>query len=112
MPKRKPPEPTGSHFGHPTYQNFRSGKPDDYRFVDTDEPLWPDAYFARKCPACGLRPTPEGHDPCLGTLPSVRYACCGHGLKPGYIMFVDGTVIRCQFATVERGDRCLQIRED
>jgi hypothetical protein len=100
--KRKRPEPTGYHFGHPTYQNFDSDLADDYRFVDTDEPLWPDAYFRRQCPACGLRPTPDGHDPCLGTLPGVRNACCGHGVVPGYIAFADGTVVRGAFTVVQR----------
>lgn len=31
------------------------------------------------CGYCGLTNTPEGHDGCLGTLPGVRNACCGHG---------------------------------
>ncbi len=25
-------------------------------------------------------PTPEGYDACLGKLPDVVYACCGHGI--------------------------------
>ena len=39
----------------------------------------------RPCPHCGLVAgpwTPDGEmapDPCLGWLPGVRYACCGHG---------------------------------
>lgn len=31
------------------------------------------------CGECGLRPTIEGHDACIGTLPNVMNACCGHG---------------------------------
>lgn len=32
------------------------------------------------CAKCGLPPTPEGHDGCLGTLPGpIMNACCGHG---------------------------------
>ncbi len=38
------------------------------------------------CAACGLPPTPDdrlqwysGVDPCLGLLPNVTQACCGHG---------------------------------
>lgn len=27
-------------------------------------------------------PTPDGHDACLGELPGVKYACCGHGVEP------------------------------
>jgi len=39
--------------------------------------IWADRF--RACPVCGLRPTPEKHDGCLGELPGVRFACCGHG---------------------------------
>ena len=35
----------------------------------------------RPCKKCGERPTPEGHDACLGTLLGVKFACCGHGNK-------------------------------
>jgi hypothetical protein len=55
------------------------------------------------CPACrrvyepGVEP-----DPCLGQLPGVRGACCGHGDPAGaYIGFESGTVIR-GFTKVER----------
>lgn len=49
----------------------------------------------RPCGHCGRPNTPEGHDACLGTLPGVRNACCGHGL-PGraYIQFQNGVVVR------------------
>ncbi len=33
----------------------------------------------RDCGFCGLTNTSEGHDGCLGTLPGVINACCGHG---------------------------------
>jgi hypothetical protein len=33
----------------------------------------------RACGHCGLPNGAEGHDACLGTLPGVRNACCGHG---------------------------------
>jgi len=36
----------------------------------------------RPCKHCGKHATEEGHDACLGTLPGVRSACCGHGV-PG-----------------------------
>lgn len=33
------------------------------------------------CGKCKLKPSPEGHDGCLGTLQDSRImnACCGHG---------------------------------
>ncbi len=35
---------------------------------------------SRACPRCARRPTAQGHDACLGHLPGVRSACCGHGV--------------------------------
>jgi hypothetical protein len=44
-------------------------------------------------------------DPCLGVLPGVLYACCGHGDKPfksGYIAFENGVTVRFEeLETVE-----------
>ena len=47
------------------------------------------------CKECGLERTKEGHDGCLGTLPGLMNACCGHG-KYGegvYVQFLDGKSI-------------------
>ena len=38
------------------------------------------ASIERSCVRCGNMPTSEGHDACLGELPGVEYACCGHGV--------------------------------
>jgi hypothetical protein len=46
------------------------------------------------CPKCGKLPTKEGHDACLGTLPGVIDACCGHGVREAYIIFENGVTIR------------------
>lgn len=40
-----------------------------------------------KCDALMLSGEP---DACLGTLPGVSAACCGHGVVQGYILFVNG----------------------
>ena len=62
-----------------------------------------DIYTAtRRCPACLKPRTIEGHDPCLGTLPGVKFACCGHGVHRGYISFTNGVIIRGKFNVVER----------
>ena len=45
------------------------------------------------CPKCGQLPTDEGHDACLGELPGVKFACCGHGVAIGYIIFGNGTKV-------------------
>lgn len=59
------------------------------------------ACFGNKpCDVCGLLRGKEGHDPCLGTLPGVEFACCGHGHKEGYIAFTNGRTIRGWFTSV------------
>src|SRR5690625_1632556 len=63
-------------------------------FSDTKEPTAL-TWKGRPCGYCGLRNTPEDHDGCLGTLPDVVNACCGHGeTKEAYIQFGDGRIIR------------------
>ena len=52
------------------------------------------------CQRCGKTKNPRrGPDPCLGYLPGVRFACCGHGrLKFAYVFMEDGRVLRGQTA--------------
>ena len=38
-----------------------------------------DGYEKDVCGHCNLKRTSEGHDGCIGTLPNVMNACCGHG---------------------------------
>ena len=49
---------------------------------------------ALPCGRCGKPPTKEGHDTCLGTLPEIWNACCGHGHDVPYIQFEDEEVFR------------------
>ena len=35
----------------------------------------------RKCGHCGKGQTEEGYDGCIGNLPAVKNACCGHGVE-------------------------------
>lgn len=49
-----------------------------------------DRHDGMPCKTCGALPTLEGHDGCLGILPGVKYACCGHGVCDGYILFENG----------------------
>lgn len=45
------------------------------------------------CPHCGKSTTAE-NDPCLGMLPGVVAACCGHGCREdAYILFANGVRI-------------------
>jgi hypothetical protein len=67
----------------------RAGKCWTYR--DNGEPI----DKRRPCARCGEATTKEGHDACLGTLPGIQSACCGHGeLEAAYIQFADGSSIR------------------
>ena len=44
----------------------------------------------RPCGHCEKEITIEGHDGCLGTLPGIRNACCGHGIiDDAYVQFQD-----------------------
>jgi hypothetical protein len=51
------------------------------------------------CVKCGKFPTKEGHDACLGTLPGVIDACCGHGVREAYIHFENGVTLRGSLVT-------------
>ena len=69
-------------------------------FEDTGEPT-EETWKARPCGHCGRHDTPEGHDACLGTLPGVMNACCGHGMeREAYVQFLDGTDIRGRSAVI------------
>lgn len=63
-------------------------------FTDTGEPTV-ETWERRPCGECGLSRTSEGHDGCLGTLPGVINACCGHGdADAAYVQFEDGMTVR------------------
>ena len=55
-----------------------------WRYADTGE-----VYdYERPCTLCRKLPTAEGHDACLGEIPGVLNACCGHGTAAdGYIHY-------------------------
>lgn len=49
----------------------------------------------RKCEYCRKDNTIEGHDACLGTLPGLMNACCGHGnVSEAFVQFLDGFCVR------------------
>ena len=58
---------------------YRDG---DWRYADTGGLC----LGLRPCKRCGRKPTPEGHDACIGTLDGVTSACCGHGVERGYVV--------------------------
>ena len=93
--------------GHKVYKDG-----DCWRYKDTNEkvegpwhtsgPLPP----GRPCGFCGKFADSEGRDDCLGELPNVTNACCGHspdgeGHEGAYIHFCDGKALRDQAALDE-----------
>jgi len=80
--------------GHLIHLNSKN----EWVYTDTGEPT-KDNWRDRPCGKCGHMPTAEGHDPCLGTLPGVINACCGHGdVRYAYVMFEDKSTLRYQDA--------------
>jgi len=65
--------------GWGTTWNPEKGK---WVYSDTQE----DLEKIRPCKRCGKHPTKEGHDACLGKIPGVMSACCGHGIYVGFVM--------------------------
>lgn len=56
----------------------------------------------RPCKKCGALFPLNTCDPCLGRLPGVNAACCGHGVQSqAYIRFTNGVVIG-NFIVVEK----------
>ncbi len=71
---------TTNIFGHEALS--RHGQ---WYFVDTGELVSPDCITDRPCLLCGECQTEKGHDPCIADIPGVDFACCGHGVEPGYV---------------------------
>ena len=62
-----------SHRGHLITQVT----PDTWVYSDTQVPVSENPN--RECGHCRLPNRPDKHDACLGVLPRVMNACCGHG---------------------------------
>ena len=51
-------------------------------------------WLSRSCGKCGKFFTKEGHDHCLGRIPNVMNACCGHGeVAEAYVQFSDVSIL-------------------
>ena len=65
---------------------------------------------SRVCGFCSREPTIDGHDGCLGTLPGVMNACCGHGeISLAYIQFENGGLVRGEAAVRMIDERSLKL---
>ena len=62
-------------------------------YTDTGLPVSDEP--GRKCGHCGADNCDDECDPCLGNLPGVMNACCGHGDRDSsYIQFSSGVIVR------------------
>jgi hypothetical protein len=62
------------------------------------------------CQACGMKRNYDEPDPCIGYLPGVINACCGHGFRDGYVQFSTETVISGRFTQISYGKRPKPLR--
>ena len=68
---------------------------DAWFYSDTNEPIENNHRPCKKCGRLEIDENGERVDECLGRLPGVKYACCGHGdPRYAYIYFENGVVIR------------------
>jgi len=51
-------------------------------FADSGKPVDEN----HSCARCGKPPLPGGEDACMGHIPGVASACCGHGCEKPYII--------------------------
>ncbi len=90
--------------GHPIIWDGKQ-----WLYEDTRETLESDPF--RPCKKCGsLEDSNDGHvDECLGLLPGVKNACCGHGSREeAYIMFENNVMIT-GFILREKGEiKCIK----
>lgn len=81
-------------FGYATYR-LEGPNGDVWRYADTGEPVDDETRAVRKCPGCDLLPRPDGIDPCMGALPGIYSACCGHGMTDeGWLSFNNDARLR------------------
>jgi hypothetical protein len=65
-----------------------------WRYSDTKEPIPGWGGESRPCKKCGAAIKEGEPDKCLGYLPGVDNACCGHGNKElSYIRFTNGLTV-------------------
>ena len=67
---------------------------DKWVYADNEKDIPANGGEIRPCKKCGALFSLEGHDPCLGLLPGIDNACCGHGIRSeAYIRFKNGKVL-------------------
>jgi len=70
-----------------TAKSYQRGYETEYvdgKWIYSDEKI--PISIERPCKKCGEMPTPEGYDTCLGYIPGITSACCGHGIVKGFYL--------------------------
>jgi hypothetical protein len=76
--------------GHDIYFDGKA-----WRFCDSNDPLPGWGGIFRPCANCSEMMNDHEADHCLGVLPGVDNACCGHGRREdAYIRFKNGVVVK------------------
>jgi hypothetical protein len=89
VPGYKPINTKSTYRGWPIYWNGHA-----WLYSDNDGVMPDCGGENRPCKKCGQVCNGQQPDPCLGTLPGVKGACCGHGDKENaYILFENGVLI-------------------
>lgn len=66
----------------------------EWLFSDTNDPVSA-TWKVRPCGHCNIANTQGGYDGCIGRLPGVMNACCGHGEpESAFIQFNTGLILR------------------
>ncbi|MBF4469170.1 MAG: hypothetical protein ISP01_07165 [Methanobrevibacter arboriphilus] len=71
-----------------------------WKFTSDDSPV--NKYVNIVCPKCMKKMKEDEVDNCIGRLPGVKHACCGHGVKQGYIIFENGIKLTFEDLKVEK----------
>lgn len=81
----------GKHRGHPILWDELTQV---WRYRDNKKPT-SGVHIDRPCSYCGRAAGRDEPDPCIGYLPGVSNACCGHGVpEEAYIQFNNGVTVR------------------
>lgn len=77
-----------------------------WRYEDDGAPLPGWGGEIRPCTECGSEHELHEVDPCLGVLPGVDNACCGHGdPEHAYVRFTNGVVLERFEVRAKAGER-------
>lgn len=75
---------TGRHRGHLVHWDGAIWRYDDGTPATAERP----------CVECGVLAEPGAPDPCIGMLPGVSSACCGHGVEAPYVVREEAVMAR------------------